>query len=94
LGFETLRLSLPPPNRQMRVFHPVVFPQATRLVAVRESDLTSGGAMGPEFVGHGRLGVHDLVLQKFPQQPQRRVLVAPALDEHVQNIALVIDRAP
>jgi len=38
--------------------------------------------------------VDALSLEEFAQQFQRRVLVAPALDQHVQHLALVVDGAP
>jgi len=38
--------------------------------------------------------VDALSLEEFAQQFQRRVLVAPALDQHVQHLAFVVHRAP
>jgi len=39
-------------------------------------------------------GGDPLVLQQSPQQLQRRVLVAALLHQHIEDFALVVDRAP
>ena len=40
------------------------------------------------------LGAKPCFLSSLRHQPQRRPAVAPMLNQHVENLALVIDRAP
>ena len=93
-GLEFLLLSLPSPDRQMRIFRPIVLPHPARLVALCQAQIPGRGAVRSKLVGDDRLGMDAVVPKQFPQQLQRRRLVATFLDQHVQDLALVVDGAP
>ncbi len=50
-------------------------------------------AIRPKFIGHNPFG-QAITLDQFSQQPLRRRSVPSALQDFIQNDALLIDRAP
>ena len=51
-------------------------------------------AVGAQLVGYQQLGREALLLEKLAHQPQRSPAVAPALDQHVEDLALMVDGTP
>src|SRR5215813_3447119 len=77
----------------MRIFHAIVAPEPL-FVRAAESQLSERRSIGAQLVGDQQLGCEALLLEQLAHQPQRRPAVAPTLNQHVENLALVIDRAP
>ena len=50
--------------------------------------------VGAQLVGDQQFRHEALLLEQFAHQPQRRPTVTSALDQHVENLALVIDGTP
>jgi hypothetical protein len=61
-GLEFLLLSLPSPDRQMRVFRSIVLPHPTGSVAIDQAQVPGRGAIGCKLVGDNRLGMNTVVL--------------------------------
>jgi hypothetical protein len=51
-------------------------------------------SVGAQLVGDQQLRDEAMLLEKLAHQPQRRGAVAPALGQHVEDLALVIDCTP
>src|SRR5689334_10154878 len=47
-----------------------------------------------QLVGDQQFGCEALLLKQLAHQPQRRPSVAPTLNQHVEDLALVIDGTP
>ena len=60
----------------------------------RGQGLTPCRGVRAELVGDDALGRDALLSQQAPQQTGRSLAVAPGLQNLVENIALLIDRAP
>ena len=50
--------------------------------------------VGRQAVGRNRLWLDRLVVQKTSEQLQGRLCVPPALDNEVEDFALIVNRAP
>ena len=50
--------------------------------------------VGAQLVGYQQLLCEALFSHELAHQPQRRSAVAAALDQHVEDLALMIDRTP
>ena len=61
---------------------------------IAKTELFKRRTIGAETISNDKLGLDVLILQQPPQQPQRGSRVAAFLDDHVDNLAFVIDRAP
>jgi len=51
-------------------------------------------SVGAQFVGDQQFRRETLLLEQLAHQPQRRPGVASALDQHVEDLALVVDGLP
>ena len=47
-----------------------------------------------KLVGDQEFGCKSLLLEQLAHQPQRRPSVAPTMDQHIEDLALVIDGTP
>ena len=90
---EPLHFALSPSRGLMRVFGTVVFPQPSLMRAGQSQTPERGGARA-QLIGDQQLGREALLLEQLAHQPQRRPSVASALDQHVEDLALVIDGTP
>src|ERR1700688_3334877 len=63
------------------------------LVQSREANFAKRRSVGSEFVGDDYLRNEVLTSKQFPQQPQRRGLVALGLDQDFENLAFAVDCA-
>ena len=57
-------------------------------------DLPLGGGVAFQLVGDQHTRRSSLLLQQLAEQAFGGLLVAPALDEDIENKALLVDRAP
>jgi hypothetical protein len=94
LRLEPLLLALASPNDQMRVLRSIVVGHAARSVSIATVKLPECGSVGSEFVRCETLGMNAISLQQLAQQSQSGAGMATPLNEHVQNLALVVDRMP
>jgi hypothetical protein len=94
LAFELLHLPLSSSDGQVRVFRPVVGPHAAGPMAIGEAEFAGGQTVRGKLVSDDRFGVDALVAQQFPEELQGSRLVAALLDQHVQNLAFIVDGAP
>src|SRR5262249_44447328 len=80
------------PNREREC----LVKERTRLVNRMKGTLARLGIrnFGAQLVGHQQLGCEALLLEQLAHQPQRRSAVAPALKQHVEDLALVVDSTP
>ena len=86
-------LPLSSPDRLMGVFGPVVGPE-TLLVATAETELSAGTAVRGKLVRHEDLRGETLLAEELTHEPESRLRVAPALHQHVEDLAFVVDGVP
>jgi hypothetical protein len=67
----------------MRILRPVVFPKSL-IMPTGQSQVSDRGSVGAQLVG-----TIALLLEQLAHQRQRRPSVASALNQHVENLALV-----
>ena len=60
----------------------------------RWHEVTFGRTIGAEFVGDDPLGWHALLLQQPEQQSPCSPGIAPALNDFIENVAVLIDGTP
>ncbi len=90
---EPLHDPLSSPGWLVRILRPVV--EAFVLPVLDAGhDLTLGRSVAAELVGDQHAGRSPLLLQELAEQAFGGLLVAPALDEDIENKALLVDRAP
>src|SRR5580693_1503052 len=77
----------------MRVLRPVVFPKPL-LMSTGQSQTSERAGVGAQLVGDQQFRYEALLLEQLTHQPQGRPTIAAALDQRVENFALVIDGAP
>src|SRR6516164_929092 len=77
----------------MRVFGSIVHPQPL-LMRASQSQTPERRGVGAQLVGDQQFGGEALLLEQLAHQPQRRPAVASALDQHVEDLALVVDGPP
>ena len=92
-GLEALHFALSAPHGLMRVFGAIVLPEPL-LMRAGQAELPERRAIGAKLVGSQQFRCETQFAEQLAHQPQRRPLVAPALNEHVEDLALVIDSAP
>jgi hypothetical protein len=94
LRFEALLLSFPTQDWQMRILGASVVSQSSGAVPIGTTELTYSGAIGKQAVSDNCLWMDALVLQQFPKQYQRCLLVPSFLHQHIEDFAFVIDGSP
>src|SRR6516164_6096236 len=77
----------------MRVFGSIVHPQSL-LMRASQSQTPERRGIGAQLVGGQQFGGEALLLEQLAHQPQRRPAVASALNQHVEDLALVVDGPP
>lgn len=92
-GSEMLHHAFALSQRDMAVLGPVIESLVSEMLD-RWHGLLSGCTIGSQLVGDHPLGSHALLLQQSGQDPLCRLGVAPSLHDLVENIAILIDRAP
>ena len=77
----------------MRILRSIVAPSAT-LVAFCDSKMTGCGGIRSQLICDELVWDKAIFLQKLAHQSQRRPLIPPGLDQHVEHLALRVDGAP
>src|SRR5260370_4098760 len=77
----------------MRMLRPVILPKLL-LMPTGQSETPKRRGVGAELVGDQQFRRETLLLEQLAHQPQPRTGVASALDQHVEDLALVIDGTP
>src|SRR3954465_9843375 len=90
---EALHGPLSSSRRLMGILRPVVEAFVLAVLDTRH-DLTLGGTVAAQLVGDQHTRRSSLLLQQFAQQALGRLLVAPALDQDIENEALLVNRTP
>ena len=65
-----------------------------RHMAPRQPEVTKRRAIGSQLVGDDGIRDEALFFQQFAYQFQRRLLVAPRLDQDLEHLAFVVHRPP
>ena len=60
----------------------------------RQAQLPDSRPIGAEFVGNQQFRHEAQFPEELARQSERRALVAPPLNQHIKNLALMIDGAP
>ena len=77
----------------MGVFSAIILSEAS-LVRAGEAQLPESRAVGAQLVGDQQLRCEALFLEYFAHQPECRLRIAPTLNEHVEDLAFMVDGAP
>ena len=77
----------------MRILRPIVSPKPLFMATGQPQTSERGGA-GAQLVGDQQVRCKSLFLKKLAHQPQRRPAVTPALNQHVEHLAFMIDGTP
>src|ERR1700680_5317161 len=59
-----------------------------------QAKMPKSGSVRPQLVGRQQFRREAVFPEQLAHQPECRVLVAAALNQHIENLALVIDAAP
>src|SRR6516225_6634012 len=90
---EALHLALPSPHDLMGGFSAIIFSEAL-IMRAGEAQLPESRAVGAQLVGDQQLRCEALFPEQLAHQPERRPRIAPRLNEHLDDLALVVDGAP
>jgi hypothetical protein len=71
----------------------MVFPKPL-LMAARYFELPESGSLGAQLVGHDHLRSEALFSEQLAHESNGRALITPGLNQHIQDLALVINRMP
>src|SRR5215831_6360887 len=77
----------------MRVFGSIILSQPL-LMRASQSQTPERRGVGAQLVGDHQFGGEALLLEQLAHQAQRRPGVASALDQHVDDLALMVDGPP
>src|SRR5215469_16754510 len=91
--FEPLHLALSSSHHLMRIFGSIVLSEPL-LMRAGQSQTPERGGVRAQLVGDQQSGREALLLEQLAHQPQRRPTVASALNQHVEDLALVVDGTP
>jgi hypothetical protein len=92
-ALEILHLALSSSGWLMRVLRSMVAPSAA-LMAFCDSEITGCGRVRAQVIRDEFIWNKSVFLQKLVHQSQRRILVPPALDQHVEHFAFGVDGPP
>jgi len=59
-----------------------------------QPELPKSSAVRGQLIGDQHLGSKTLLSQQLAHDPERRAPVSVALDQHVEDLALMVDRSP
>jgi hypothetical protein len=91
--FEPLHLVLSSSHRLMRIFGAII-PSQPLLMRTGQSQTPECAGVRTQLVGDQQFGCETLLLEQLAHQPQRRPTIAPALNQHIEDLALVVDGTP
>jgi hypothetical protein len=90
---EPLHFALSSPHDLMGVFGAIVFSKASIMTA-GEAQLPESRAVRAQLVGDQQLRCEALFLEYFAHQPECRLRISPTLNEHLEDLAFMVDGAP
>src|SRR5918992_454085 len=93
MRFEALHLPFSPSHHLVRVLRSVVLAQAL-LMAGSQPELPPGARVGGQPIGHEHRRSIALLAQELAHEPQGCGFVPARLHQHVEDLALAVDRAP
>ena len=91
--FEPLHLAFSSPHRLMRILGAIVLPEPL-LMKAGQLQLPERRAVGAQLVRYQQFRHKALLSEQLAHQPQRRPAVAATLDQHVEDLAFVVDGTP
>jgi hypothetical protein len=91
--FEALHLAFASSHHLVRVRRPIVGSQSAVMPGAK-AEISERCDVRAELVGDDHRRHDALPLQQFLDQLQRRAPVASTLHQKIDNLALVVDRAP
>ena len=94
LRLESPHLSLSNPDREMRILSTIILAQSAGTMAIETAERTNGRFVRVQPVRDDSFWADARVLQQTFENLDRRRLVAALLNEHVDNLAFVVDSAP
>src|SRR5882672_2244243 len=77
----------------MRILRAIVHPEPLLMMA-GQMEIVEGGTVGAQLVGDYQPGCEALLPEQLAHEPQGGALIAPALNQHVEDLALMIDGTP
>jgi len=77
----------------MRIFDSIILSQPL-LMRAGQSQTPERTGVRAQLVGDQQFGCETLLLEELAHQPQRRPTVAPTLNQHVEDLAFMIDGTP
>ena len=77
----------------MGILGAIVLSQALLMVTI-QPEVPQGGAVRTQLVGGHPLGGEALFPQQLAHELDGRAAISPALKQHVEDLAFVVDRAP
>src|SRR5450759_148584 len=92
-ALEPLHLPLPSSGWLMRILRSIVAP-STAFMAFCDSKITGCSSVRSEVICDQLVGDKAIFLQQLAHQFERRPLVPPSLDQHVEDLALGIYGTP
>jgi hypothetical protein len=90
---EPLQLALAASDCLMRILRPIVLSKPL-LMPADQSETPERGGVGAQLVGDQQFRHEALLLEQLAQQPQRRPTIASTPNQHVENLALMVDGTP
>jgi hypothetical protein len=90
---EPLHVAFPSSGRLVRDFTAIVEVPALPMFNTRQ-DLASGSPIGSKFIGHNDSGHVAQALEQLAKETLGGLLVAAALNQHVEHVAMLIDGPP
>src|SRR5207248_10949394 len=91
--FEPLHFTLSASHSLMGVLRAIVRPYSL-LMRTGQAKMPKRGSVRAQLVGRQQFRREAVLPEQLAHQPECRVLVAPALHQHIANLALMIDGAP
>jgi hypothetical protein len=91
--FEALHFALSSPDRLMRILGAIILPEPL-LMQAGQLQSPECRTVGPQLVGYQQFRYKPLLSKKLAHQPQRRPAGAATLDQHVEDLAFVVDGTP
>src|ERR1700680_2009728 len=77
----------------MRILRAIVHPEPL-LMTAGQMEIVEGRTVEAQLVGDYQLGCEALLPEQLAHEPQGGALIAPALNQYVEDLALVIDGTP
>ena len=88
-----LHLSFSSSDRNIGAFNPIDL-SLRSVMPRREVEFTNGRGVGPQLVRDQRARCKAMSVHTLPRQLQGRAPIAFRLDQDIQHLAILIDRAP